>query len=93
VIVGLVIVNWPRPAVELDGRGYQVAMALYRTCNQADPKALGQIEQMMDDWTAEEKTSREQHQSIRQIIADAKQGHWEAAAQACRALLDAQAER
>ncbi len=92
-IVAIAIFVWPQSSVEMDERGYAIALALYRACNQSDGQAINQIEQILDEWVAEQERPSEQQQAIGEIIADAKQEQWAKAARACRELLDAQAKR
>jgi len=75
---------WPT-RVSLSEDGYQVAIALYRVCNQQDENGLQSIEAMLD-----EQNDDASKLAIRQIVSQAKSGNWRDAATACRKILDDQ---
>lgn len=75
---------WPGPDV-LNESEYDVAIALYRVCNQSSEEGLGKIESMMGELLESSADS-----PLYPIIAQAKAGQWQAATESCRHLLDEQ---
>lgn len=78
---------WPRP-VTLTETQYDLAIALYRVCNQASEEGLAEIERLIEADTgigAGRDTS-----PLRPIIDTAKSGDWETAAIDCRRMLQDQ---
>lgn len=78
----------PSPVV-MDEDGYQVAMALYKVCNQRNEAGLDQIEERLSDMEPESQ----QVAALELVLSDARSGEWESALEDCRKLLDDQVDR
>ena len=96
----VVYVAWPSSTVTLDEPGYDVAVALYRACNQKNIEAVKQLDQRMgalflrSGFPGDSRQTRPsddaQHRALQRIVDDAQQGRWERAMISCRDLLRAQ---
>jgi hypothetical protein len=85
----LILLWWFWPAkVELSDSEYEVAIALYRVCNQMNDDGLVRIENLL----AETKGSEfdQQVSPLQSILDLAKLGRWKEASEACRLVLDDQ---
>ncbi|MEM6364680.1 MAG: hypothetical protein AAF745_09655 [Planctomycetota bacterium] len=82
---------WPSSAASLSERDYEIALALYRVCNQRDVETLQTIEAQLDE-TDRDTAANPGHQALRAIVALARQEDWTDAVRRCRVLLDAQIE-
>jgi hypothetical protein len=71
---------------------YEHAKALYAICNRQDEARLGAIDQQIKEAAAEGQLSVQEAAWLQQIVGDARQGAWGDAQQACRDLMEAQAE-
>lgn len=81
---------WPRK-VALSESEYDIAIALYRVCNQSSEDGLAKIEALMVE--RDTANSDGDASPLRPIVATAKSGQWQAAAKACRTVLDDQIVR
>lgn len=78
---------WPQKAA-LSESEYDVAIALYRVCNQSSEAGLAKIEILMAEHNAANSSGEDS--PLSPIIITAKAGKWQAAAKACRIVLDEQ---
>ena len=78
---------WPRK-VSLSDSEYDVAMALYRVCNQSSEEGLAKIEFLLSETDGAD--SLDIDSPLPGIIEQAKLGRWEDAARSCRRILDDQ---
>lgn len=78
---------WPQKVV-LSESEYDIAIALYRVCNQSSEDGLAKIEVLLAEQTA--PNSNRNDSPFTPIILTAKAGQWQAAAKACRRILDDQ---
>ncbi|TWU15251.1 hypothetical protein [Allorhodopirellula heiligendammensis] len=81
---------WPQK-VTLSPSEYDIAMALYRVCNQSSNEGLAQVEALLVADKAAHDAGDES--PLAPIIATAKAGDWQTAAKACRRVLDDQIVR
>lgn len=81
---------WPQK-VALSQSEYDIAMALYRVCNQSSDEGLAKVEALLAE--DENAGPNGNGSSLQPIIATAKSGQWKAAAKACRQVLDDQIVR
>lgn len=91
ITVALVLISlwwlWPRK-IELSDSEYEVAIALYRVCNQSSEEGLARIESLLAETQPPE--SDEEASPLQPIIELAKSGQWKDAAKGCRLVLDDQ---
>ncbi len=91
VVTVLVLITlwwmWPQKVV-LSQSEYDIAVALYRVCNQSSDEGLAKVEALLAE--AENAGPNGDDSSLQPIIATAKAGQWKAAAKACRRVLDDQ---
>jgi hypothetical protein len=78
---------WPQKCILSDSE-YDIALALYRVCNQSSEDGLARIEILL--FESERADSDGQSPQLKAIIAQAKAGKWKDAAKACRRILDDQ---
>lgn len=78
---------WPQK-VELSRNEYDIAMALYRVCNQSSEKDLDQIESLIAETNP--SGSEGGDSPLLRIVAQARSGQWKDATKACRRILDDQ---
>lgn len=90
--VALIIVwsLWPQRSALTESE-YDIAIALYRVCNQSSETGLAKIEGLMAEHSVANSDGRDS--PLRPIIITAKAGQWQAAAKACRMVLDEQIVR
>ncbi|MEM1067318.1 MAG: hypothetical protein AAGI63_00375 [Planctomycetota bacterium] len=91
-VVGLVWFLRPS-SVTLSPDTYDIAIALYRVCNQEDPKGLDQIDGRLAEL---ENTSTAADPSIvrlRNIVETANEGDWDTAMRDARRTLQEQVQR
>ncbi len=82
---------WSGWKVELNRNEYDVALALYRVCNQHSEAELAKIEQEWKKTSAAAGVeSRKSRFAIAEIFDDAKAGNWRDASMHCRKVLDDQ---
>ncbi|WP_146516006.1 hypothetical protein [Rubripirellula amarantea] len=93
VTIIVVCVWWMQSRVVLDDRGYDVAIALYRVCNQHSETGLEQLERTLVESTESLTLSQESNDAIRGVFATAKSGNWTDAQRQCRKLLEDQVTR
>ena len=91
--LGIALTYWPRRAVELDQRGYDTAIALYRVCNQRSREGLRDIERILGEQPRPDAGDSPQSQALHSIIDTTEDARWEEAARSCRMLIAAQVER
>jgi len=84
---------WMRPPAPLSENGYDLTIALYRVCNQRSDEGLQRIEQLLDESRSTGEASDPSHGIVAAIVAEAKAGDWESAAQASRRALEDQVKR
>lgn len=88
-IAAVVMTWWLWPTkVELTKSEYDLVLALYRVCNQADSEGLAKVEQVLLDMQNLQTGGTES--PLLPILADAKSGKWGDATEACRDLMDDQ---
>ncbi len=80
---------WPQKVV-LSESEYDVALALYRVCNQKSEDGLERVEALLRE--KDRSGSGSTSLAIQSIMAQAKSGQWEDAAIDCRRVLDDQVE-
>lgn len=95
IMIGLLAIAavgwfWPQP-VKLDAFQYDLAMALYRVCNQHSDEGLAKVETLIADAAAAEPNR--EPSPLLPIIATARTGNWNEACQACRDMLEDQVDR
>ncbi|MGB7326737.1 MAG: hypothetical protein WBD31_17815 [Rubripirellula sp.] len=90
---GLGYYLWPNRAVELDRQGYDLTLALFRTCNQRDVESLDAIERLVDQPSTKQNLSDESRSVVGKAIELAKTGRWREAEIDCRQALDNQVRR
>lgn len=90
VALSIVWSLWPQQAA-LSESEYDIAIALYRVCNQSSEAGLAKIEALMAEHNAANSTGDES--PLSPIIVTAKAGQWQAATKACRTVLDEQIVR
>jgi lipopolysaccharide biosynthesis regulator YciM len=83
---------WPRE-VKLSADTYDLAVALYRVCNQQDPQGLAQVQQQLDEFTTAVDDEDGGIARLQEIIDDAEAGHWTMAMKQTRNALAAQVRR
>ena len=84
---------WPESPVTLNEHQYDVAIALYRACNQQDRAAIEMLSATIEGASTEADVNDEQASALRNIVREANEGRWHDATQSCRELLDAQTNR
>lgn len=99
-VAAVIYVAWPSSTVTLDEPGYDVAVALYRACNQKNIEAVKHLDQRMEDLFLRSGFAGDlrqtgpsddaQHRALQQIVNEAQQGRWEQAMVSCRDLLQDQ---
>lgn len=77
---------WPSK-VELSPDTYDVAIALYRVCNQRDEDGLEQVQQKLDDLSAAAAPGDTGLAHLQSIIDEAEAGQWKAAMMQTRTAL------
>ncbi len=80
------------PAPTLTDRGYDVAMALLRACNQRDLVAIQEIETSIQAFTDEGQLATKDAKAFRHILELAKDDEWQSAAVKVRSLMVQQAK-
>ncbi|MEM0924907.1 MAG: hypothetical protein AAGJ83_02610 [Planctomycetota bacterium] len=94
LFIGIASAVLLRPAkVSLDPGGYEIAMALYRVCNQRSDVGLDQLEIKLREYELASGPNQEQASELRAIVSEARDGNWESALRSCRKLLEDQVER
>ncbi|KAA1260336.1 hypothetical protein LF1_28750 [Rubripirellula obstinata] len=89
VVLGLILLWWFWPQKDkISDSEYEVAIALYRVCNQANDEGLARIETLIAD--AEGAEPDKEVSPLRSIVEMAKLGQWKDAARACREIMDNQ---
>ena len=78
---------WPSK-IELNEHEYEIAIALYRVCNQKSEEGLAKIEELIAQDKGEDEYEKDS--SLMPIIAWARSGDWEIALVSCREILDDQ---
>lgn len=78
---------WPRKSTLSDSE-YDIALALYRVCNQSSEEGLARIEVLLSELEGPEIDG--QNPQLQAIMAQAKSGRWKDATKACRRVLDEQ---
>ena len=106
VIAGLGSWWYLLPPATLDQRDYDLAVALYRVCNQRSTDGLAKIEVLLADADSKDASTDniagggpgsgcelDSNQVIGDIIARAKLGQWQEASRRCREVLEEQVKR
>lgn len=75
---------------EVSQQGYEISMSLFSVCNRKDASRLGTIEELVKKMLAAGELRSDEGDWFLSIIDQAKQGSWQAAAAACRRLMDDQ---
>lgn len=84
-----VLVWWfSSDSIKLDDDSYEIAIALYRVCNQKDDSGLDSIRVRLAE--LDESDSREREVRVLQEIIDTAEKDWESAMKRTRSLLDDQ---
>lgn len=73
---------WPTK-VPLDPRGYDIAIALCRACNQRDTVAMDRVAELLKELPDRDG----QRQALAEVVRQAEQGDWKDAERDCRQLL------
>jgi len=81
---------WPR-GTELSHDSYDLAIALYRVCNQQDDEGLRQIQGNLDDLRSTVASSDASIAHLQRIVDDAQRGEWKTAMRDTRDVLEDQA--
>ena len=92
-LAGMAILGWciwPSKTT-LTGDSYDIAIALYRVCNQQDQEGLQKIERKIDELQSVAAADSRALQQLRRIVADAQAGSWQAAMRETRKTLADQA--
>ncbi|TWU46905.1 hypothetical protein Poly59_58790 [Rubripirellula reticaptiva] len=84
---------WLTPKAKLDEHGYDLTIALYRTCNQKDANSLDAIERVLAEAGSESNLSKHSRAVVTRVMGLAKSGYWREATIECRAALDNQVQR
>ncbi|MCC9603982.1 hypothetical protein LOC67_25805 [Stieleria sp. JC731] len=82
---------FPKSEIVLSKPGYDITLALFRTCNQSSDIEVARIEQLVQ--RMRNQLQAEEVSAIESILAFAKDGQWKTADLACRQLLEAQISR
>lgn len=82
---------WPRP-VKLGEESYEIAMALYRVCNQQDTDGLANLQERLDGGIGQQTIGEAEAVMLQEIIDEARAGNWELAMKTTRASLDDQTQ-
>lgn len=96
VIVALTLLSmitwlaWPAK-VELSPETYDIAIALYRVCNQRDESGLQQIQASLSKLPDQSDAAETSVALLQQIIDDAKSSNWTSASRRTHELLQEQA--
>lgn len=80
---------WPRQ-VELSADAYEIAIALYRVCNQQDEGGLAQLQQKLDELNASGTPKDAARTRLQSIIDEAEAGDWNSAMRHTRVALENQ---
>ena len=86
ILAGLVWFFWPSK-VELSPDTYEIALALYRVCNQQDVEGLQQIQDKLSQLSNATDTDNLSVSHLQQIVNDARAGNWTTAMQHTRQAL------
>lgn len=86
-------IYWSQRKIELDDRGYDITLALYRICNQKSDVGLAQIATMLDEQNSVILLSDGSRSALTQIVNKAKMGDWAEAQSLTRRVLDDQVKR
>ena len=92
VVTALVWQFRPRP-VELSTDTYDLAIALYRVCNQQHEQGLDQIQARLDELGAAADSNDAAITHLQWIIDEAESGDWKSAMRHTRDALDDQTNR
>ena len=82
---------WPSKVI-LDQRSYEIAIALYRVCDQEDVDGLEKLQTLLDEHAGTEGTSAAATAAIQEIIDLGRTSNWEQATQATRKIMDDQVQ-
>ncbi|OYP29412.1 hypothetical protein [Rhodopirellula sp. MGV] len=89
VTVGIIAyMLFPENSVTLSKPGFDITLALFRTCNQNSDVGLVKVEALV--MQMQDQLHEEERQAIGSIISSARAGEWQAAQIDCRRLLDSQ---
>lgn len=80
ILAGLVWFLWPSK-VELSPDTYEIAIALYRACNQQDVDSLQQIQDKLSQLSNATDTDNLSVTYLQQIVNEARAGNWATAMQ------------
>ncbi len=75
---------------EVSGNTYEYAKALYSICNRHDAEGLEKASQQISAAESEGKITEQEANWLQDIIADARNDHWEDAMQDCRRMMEDQ---
>lgn len=77
-------------SVELSPSTYDLAIALYRACNQQDDEGLRQIQSELTELASQVGPEQEEIVKLQRIIDDARDGSWKSAMQQVHRVLNDQ---
>lgn len=75
---------------EFSPKAYDISTALYSTCRRADEANLQKLAELTAAELESAQISEREAQWLREIITQAEQGEWQAAAAESRSILEAQ---
>ena len=82
---------WPRP-VKLSEESYEIAIALYRVCNQQDTDGLANLQERLDGGIGRQTIGEAEAVMLQEVMDEARAGNWEFAMKTTRASLDDQTQ-
>lgn len=91
-VIGSVFWYWPSK-VQLDANTYEIAISLYRTCNQRDLQGLKAVQDKLNEFAQDDQLDPNGLPEIQSIIDLGLEENWRQAMVDARDLLDQQVER
>ncbi|MCG6154266.1 hypothetical protein [Rubinisphaera margarita] len=75
---------------EVSGNTYQYAKALYSICNRHDAEGLEKASRQIAAAEAQGEITTQEAEWLQEIVAEARNDHWEDAMQDCRQMMEDQ---